>query len=105
MNKVLSFLLCLYVMAMTLMPCHCELETCNYIGSHTEQAIEEHDGSKALEICSPFCCCANVLSVNFYEDDNVYELPGYSVESRDGYYYLLKSPFSLAHKIEAPPKA
>jgi len=55
------------------LPCHCGIiDTADYSGTKTEMLClhSGDDTNHELDICTPFCSCANIHYPNFIEQSN-----------------------------------
>ena len=65
--RLLTLLLSLYILLITLVPCHCDddcvaenkAEHHNHISQTIKADTHQEDADKCQDRCTPFCCCAN----------------------------------------------
>jgi hypothetical protein len=106
MNKLISYLLAFYTIALACIPCQDEISLPLQDHIRTEvSTTHDHDTTPVADLCSPFCICACCAAITLLGAPSC--LPEIAVKPRyEQTYFTYNSPFgsNSLNAIWQPPK-
>lgn len=92
MRRLMAIILCVYVLGMMIMPCHCTEHGCEYSTQTTQEA------------CTPFCSCSSIHGANYYTPCRTIAISVASKPAQVSFFYLMRIPHVECGRFKVPPE-
>ena len=107
MRQLLSIMLCIYVLAVMMIPCHCTDNGCEYTSQTSQMLAHEdnhNDQQDNQESCTPFCSCSSIHGANYFIPLQSVSTPVAYTPSVASFFYLMRIPQVECVRFKTPPE-